>query len=49
MDRLSSMESNVSAMYGRRLNKSYYEPFRGFSYCILVNNIVDMPNKISFN
>lgn len=46
MDRLSSTESNVSATYGRRLNKSYYEPFQGFSYCILVINIVDMQNKI---
>lgn len=46
MDRLSSTESNVSATYGRRLNKSYYEPFLGFSYCILVINIVDMQNKI---
>lgn len=42
MDRLSSTESNVSATYGRRLNKSYYEPFQGFAYCILVVNIVDM-------
>lgn len=45
MDRLSSTESNVSATYGRRLNKSYYEPFQGFAYCILVINIVDMQNK----
>lgn len=49
MDRLSSTESNVSATYGRRLNKSYYEPFQGFSYCILVSNIVDMQNKIKLN
>lgn len=49
MDRLSSTESDVSAMYGRRLNKSYYEPFQGFSYCILVNNIVDMQNKSKLN
>lgn len=33
----------------RRLNKSYYEPFQGFSYCILVSNIVDMQNKIKLN
>lgn len=33
VDRLSSTESNVSATYGRRLNKSYYEPFQGF--CLL--------------
>lgn len=47
MDRLSSTESDVSAMYGRRLNKSYYEPFLGFSYCIFfVINIVDMQNNI---
>lgn len=46
MDRLSNTESNVSATYGRRLNKSYYEPFQGFAYCILVINIVDMQNKI---
>lgn len=45
MDRLSSTESNVSATYGRRLNKSYYEPFQGFAYCILVITIVDMQNK----
>ena len=45
MDRLSNTESNVSATYGRRLNKSYYEPFQGFAYCILVINIVDMQNK----
>lgn len=44
MDRLSNTESNVSATYGRRLNKSYYEPFQGFAYCILVINI-DMQNK----
>lgn len=36
MDRLSSTESDVSATYGRRLNKSYYEPFLGFSYCIFL-------------
>lgn len=29
----------------RRLNKSYYEPFQGFAYCILVIIIVDMQNK----
>lgn len=34
---------NVSATNGRRLNKSYYEPFQGFAYCILVVNI-DMQN-----
>lgn len=45
MDRLSNTESNVSATYGRRLNKSYYEPFQGFAYCILMINIVDMQNK----
>lgn len=45
MDRLSKTESNVSATCGRRLNKSYYEPFQGISYCILVINIVDMQNK----
>lgn len=45
MDRLSNTESNVSATYGRRLNKSYYEPFQGFAYCILVINIIDMQNK----
>lgn len=45
MDRLSNTESNVSATYGRRLNKSYYEPFQGFAYCVLVINIVDMQNK----
>lgn len=45
MDRLSNTKSNVSATYGRRLNKSYYEPFQGFAYCILVINIVDMQNK----
>lgn len=45
MDRLSNTESNVSATYGRRLNKSYYEPSQGFAYCILVINIVDMQNK----
>lgn len=45
MDRLSSTESNVSATCGRRLNKSYYEPFQGVAYCILVINIVDMQNK----
>lgn len=45
MDRLSSTESNVSATYGRRLNKSYYEPFMGFTYCIFVITIVDMQNK----
>lgn len=45
MDRLSSTESNVSATCGKRLNKSYYEPFQGFAYCILVINIVDMQNK----
>lgn len=46
MDRLSSTESNVSATYGRRVNKSYYEPFLGFPYCIFVITIVDMLNKI---
>lgn len=46
MDRLSSTESNVSATYERRLNKSYYEPFQGFAYCILVINIVDMQSKM---
>lgn len=46
MDRLSSTESNVSATYGRRLNKSYYEPFLGFPYCIFVITIVDIQNKI---
>lgn len=45
MDRLSNTESNVSATYGRRLNKNYYKPFQGFAYCILVINIVDMQNK----
>lgn len=44
MDRLSNTESNISAMYGGRLNKSYYEPFQGFAYCIQVDNIVDMLN-----
>lgn len=42
MDRLSNTKSNVSATYGRRLYKSYYEPFQGFAYCILMINIVDM-------
>lgn len=32
--------------YGRRLNKSYYEPFLGFPYCIFVITVVDMQNKI---
>lgn len=45
MDRLSNTKSNVSATYGRRLNKSYYEPFQGFAYCILMINIVDMKKK----
>lgn len=45
MDRLSNTESNVSATHGRRLNKSYYEPFQGLAYCILVVNIVVMQNK----
>lgn len=45
MDRLSHTESNVSATYERRLNKSYYEPFQGLAYCILVIIIVDMQNK----
>lgn len=45
MDRLSNTKSNVSATYGRRLNKSYYEPFQGFAYCILMINIVDMQKK----
>lgn len=45
MDRLSNTESNVSATYGRGLNKSYYEPFQGLAYCILVITTVDMQNK----
>lgn len=45
MDRLSNTKSNVSATYGGRLNKSYYEPFQGFAYCILMINIVDMKKK----
>lgn len=49
MDILSSTESNVSATYGRRLNKSYYEPFQGCSYCILVSYVSDMQNKIKLN
>lgn len=44
MDRLSSTESNVSATYGRRLNKSHYQPFQGVAYCILMINVVDMKN-----
>ena len=37
---------NVSATYGR-LNKSYYEPFQGFAYCILMVNIdLQKNNKI---
>lgn len=49
MDRLSSTESNVSATYGRRLNKSHYEPFQGFAYCILVINVDMKKYKTKFN
>lgn len=45
MDRLSYTESDVSATCERWLNKSYYEPFPGFAYCVLVIIIVDMQNK----
>lgn len=45
MDRLSNTESNVSATCGKRWNKSHYEPFWDFAYCILVISIVDMQIK----
>lgn len=44
MDRLSK-QSPMSVQRERRGNKSYFEPFQGVAYCILVINIVDMSKQ----
>lgn len=46
MDRLSRTEL-MSVQHMGGYNKSYYEPFQGFAYCILVINIdMQMQTKI---